>query len=124
MNWPNHYPDDCPPASASDAVGTSVYRLVAGRVPTDEDFKSYFDLGKAGPECERRGLSVAMAPDPLRRLRRVVPAKRHHSICKLQCHDGKLAQTGAKVTHYTWWIPNPGRVDIAVHCVVLEESEA
>ncbi len=61
MQWPDYFPDDCPPQDAQPATG-DVYRLVKQNPPESKDFiplrekKTGEDFGEK--ECQACGLSV------------------------------------------------------------------
>ena len=73
MQWPDHFPDDCPPENALSASG-EVYRLVRKVPPKKLDFKSHRENQPNrkfnAPECTVCGLSVYTDTEDIHRLRR------------------------------------------------------
>jgi len=61
MDWPNHFPEDCPPNATKDADGEEVYRLVDQNPPSDLDFISHrlrYPKREFSDECKACGLSI------------------------------------------------------------------
>lgn len=54
--FPSAWPDGCPPVDAVDAAD-AVFRIVDGPNPTNDSFRSHFELGKC-KQCNCRSLSV------------------------------------------------------------------
>lgn len=112
MQWPDYYPEDCPPENARPASGV-VYRLIRQSHPTSKDFRSHretqphrtFDV----PECIACGLSVFMDIEDVIRLQKRVPALRRRRVAKgtLVSDLGNMLPTPSRTgrSHHTWWVP-------------------
>ena len=113
MAWPSYYPIACPPDDTVEPHG-DVYRLVSGEVPDKKDFLSYWikfpnrrkSYQTKGEACEACGLSVSMALEDAKRLRRVIPQFRASKIAmaRLAPSQGRIKNTRGR-RHYTWWVP-------------------
>jgi hypothetical protein len=108
MKFPTHFPNQCPPATASDATGDP-FRLVDNNPPTASDFISYHLLGKKydkAKHCEACGLSVFVREEDVRQFLKAIPFFRKKHVAKgtVAADWGKVAQTG-RFSHHTWWIP-------------------
>ncbi len=108
--WPDFYPDDCPPSDANDLDGV-VYRLVKSNPPTEADARSHLELGASpkAPPCQRSGLSCALDREYLEDVRRAVPYRRKNRIARGEFHSehGKIKQTGPDRGHHTMWLRAP-----------------
>ncbi len=112
MEWPNHFPEGCPPDDADDAHGM-VFRLVDGDDPTLDDFQSWYERNPrrswGDALCRACGLSVLRDLDDAKALRRRIPSLKTKRIAAadLQPTMGKVQQTSSKhaSTHHTWWPP-------------------
>ncbi|MDV6303722.1 MULTISPECIES: hypothetical protein [Rhodococcus] len=113
--WPDHYPDQCPPADAARAVGL-YFRLVDAAPPTGEDTLSHVELKRAGArfknkdfgdqECMASGFSVFDEQLAAERTREAVGPLRKKLIAKVDVSgSGVLKQTGGNQNHHTWWRP-------------------
>lgn len=127
MEWPNHFPEGCPPDDADDAHGT-VVRLVRGNPPTPEDFQSQYEGNPrrswGDDRCRACGLSVFQDPEDARAISRRIPAfrNRHIATADLEPAMGRLKHTPSKhePTHHTWWLPT--NVNVAELFAVVGES--
>jgi hypothetical protein len=123
MQFPEDWPDDCPPGDSEPADGV-VFRLVKNDPPTAADFRTHHETGRlpGAPACLRCGLSVFRVPEDASHMRRLFP-RLGRLIAKgmLQAEHGvtKLT-TGRQPTHTTWW-PAEG-IDRAAPFAVLEED--
>lgn len=110
-SFPDFFPTDCPPTDATEAGGV-YYRLVGDDPPSQDDFRTYAELGLRPKDdfCLRCGLSmfptVASATNQYRHLRelfgdglRIGPLVAEG---ELHAKDGKTKQT-SKPPHETWW---------------------
>lgn len=114
MNWPTHFPNNCPPQEAEDAAGF-VYRLISDSYPDAEDFKSWREqnMDKELPtgvtECQASGLSIYRDKVDADKLIRKVPRfKKSRTALGLLTPDlGKILNTPSRssLSHHTWWIP-------------------
>lgn len=123
MDWPNHYPPQCPPSEAETAQQT-IYRFLARRNARARDFLSYYEIdikkvqeGKkerpedwGGKACIARGLSVFTELDHCYEMQALVPAMRKKSVGELELAsaDGaRLLRTrGQHPEHHTLWLPS------------------
>ena len=112
MEWPNFYPENCPPAEAEPAFGT-VYRLVQHDPALAEDFRSTWE------ECPGRfeeptiinsGVSIYTDPQDIERLKNRYKKK----FSKYKMAEGELNPTLGVIqhtpsslgkSHHTWWVP-------------------
>lgn len=105
--WPDHFGEDCPPASAGALDGVIFY-LVETCPPTADDFKCAIDRGsfEQQPRCLRAGLSCAVEAAALERRRERIPRLRTHQIASasLSQEHGNYAQTTSIPDHYTMWL--------------------
>lgn len=110
MEWPDYYPENCPPAEAEPASGT-VYRLVRHNPPQAEDFLSTWEeFPGRFQELNIRicGTSVYTDLKDIDRLKDRVPQLRSRKTAKgeLNQHLGRTQRTEAvEKSHITWWIP-------------------
>lgn len=110
MEWPDHFPENCPPPAAAWANGI-VYRFVKNNPPEAGDFISYQLLN---PEedyrektCQACGISVYRDKDDLLKKQNRVPAKRGSHIAEgnLNPDIGKILATPHQGdSHHTLWI--------------------
>ena len=56
MQFPDHYPLNCPPDDSLGPSGT-FYRFTEKQVPTQNDFTSFKEMGKSN-KCKACGISV------------------------------------------------------------------
>src|SRR3954452_12246733 len=111
MDWPSHYPANCPPASGSPAQG-EVLRYIEGDEPGPRDFLSYKELRPTEDfrdECKSRGVSVYRDHADLESLARRIAAYRTKRIviAALTPSAGITLPTPSRVasSHVTWWVP-------------------
>lgn len=115
MQWPNHFPENCPPPSALAPSG-KFYRFIEQNhtFPQPEDFSSWrvLNLDKKCPEniteCQACGLSVYDSFEEIQRMQKVIPRLRRMKIAVgiLNKHSGKIQNTPSRNSrlHYTWWV--------------------
>lgn len=107
----NGLPDNCPPDDVVEANG-EVFRLIAGKNPTKEDFESTSHRSPKrsfGDNCIASGLSVYRnKADILQTLNRVPALRKHnHGIAKgiLTPKLGVILDTPNNGdSHLTWWL--------------------
>ena len=118
MNWPNYYPDRCPPSDAPNADGV-VFRLVANVPPKASDFEPIVveqpHRDYSNCPCQACGVSVHRQREDsdalLQSLGRRVAAFRGKRVATgtLNPEVGLLKATPSakKIgkSHHTWWIP-------------------
>ena len=113
MQWPDYFPDDCPPQDAQPATG-DVYRLVKQNPPESKDFiplrekKTSEDFGER--ECQACGLSVLGNAEDALRMRKRARGMEKRLIAKgtLNPFLGKIKHTPSSRygrSHRTWWVP-------------------
>ena len=112
MQWPDYFPDDCPPQDAQPAT-SEVYRLVKRNPPESEAFiplrekKPNKDFGEK--ECQACGLSVLRNTEDALRMRRRAPGMKKRLVAKgtLSPCFGKIKNTPSSRygrLHHTWWV--------------------
>ncbi|WP_405121633.1 hypothetical protein [Pseudomonas petroselini] len=129
MTWPAHYPNQCPPSSASSTAGV-VYRFINGRNPAAKDFLSYYHLKPehdwGTQECNARGLSVYADLSACYELAEAVPAmkKKKIAVAKFSAPLGVWASTPSSNCqgHKTWWLPENIQNIVDVFTVIARES--
>lgn len=111
MKWPEHFPPGCPPDDAR-AAGGEVFRFVKNDPPKDEDFLSYWEMGRVGDRpCMRSGLSVYLDRGEAENARASVPGIRRQfpfiASAVLGATHGRMKPTpnGNARSHATWWVP-------------------
>ena len=113
-NWPEDFPEDCPPEHAPPADG-AYYRIVGNDPPAPSDFVSMYHLNRNRAEreisrgrrtqCETMGLSVHAE-----RMHAIECAQQYPKLggkiarLFLTPASGKAIQTGGGLgSHNTWW---------------------
>ena len=110
LQWPDYYPENCPPKEAEPASGT-VYRLVRHNPPQAKDFLSTWEEFPGRfpePTIKNSGVSVYTDPQDIERLK-----KRIRQLKDRKTAEGELNPTlgliqrtaGKEKSHHTWWIP-------------------
>lgn len=113
MEWPQHYPESCPPAIAKEASG-KVYRFIEKEheFPQDKDFMSWKELNPnkdyGEKECQACGLSIYISLEEAKRVASSIPRLKKMKIAEanLTKNSGKMENTPSNVSkdHFTWWI--------------------
>ena len=114
LEWPDFYPENCPPAGVERASGT-VYHLVQHDPPQTEDFITYYEENpkffESNPHLICKGCGVSVYTD-LRDIRRL--KKRSKKLKNRHIAEGKLNPTLGRIqhtpsrrrkSHHTWWVP-------------------
>ena len=110
MEWPDFYPENCPPAEAKPASGT-FYRLVKHNPPQAEDFLSTWEEFPGRfpePTIKNSGVSVYTDPQAIERLKKRVRQLKGRKTAEgeLNPMHGLIQSTeGKEKSHHTWWIP-------------------
>lgn len=110
LEWPDFYPENCPPPEAEPAAGT-VYRLVRNDPPQSKDFLSTWEEFPGRfpePTIQISGASVYTDPQDIERLKNRVRHLRNRKTAKGELNStlGFIQQTkGREKSHHTWWIP-------------------
>jgi len=110
MKWPNHYPEQCPPAQAI-AVSGKIFRFTGRATPKPRDFRSFYEISPSEDwgslACNARGLSVFSTKEDCVAAAEVCPALRKKCLCVAELPNtaGLLAETPSKNTqnHKTFW---------------------
>ena len=111
MAWPEHYPTDCPTASA-EAVNRSFYRLVNSNPPSDGDLRSNWQKFPAkqwgNSLCKACGLSIFSTKEDALKTRQRIPAFRDSllAIASVTPSSGVVLHTPSRQasSHHTWWL--------------------
>jgi len=110
VEWPDFYPENCPPEEAEPASGT-VYRLVKHNPPQAEDFLSTWEEFPGRfpkPNTRISGASVYTDLKDIERLKNRIAHLRNRKTAKGELNPtlGFIQQTeGKEKSHHTWWIP-------------------
>ncbi len=124
MEFPDGWPDECPPPDAEEASGI-VFRIVKNDPPKAEDMASHHETGKLpkAPPCLRCGLSVFRDLRDAVHQRLLLP-RLGNWIAQgtLRAEHGKTKlTTGKQPTHTTWWVYG-GVERTSLFTVVSEEA--
>ena len=131
MQWPDYFPENCPPENAQAAFG-QVYRLVDNDPPTPDDFQSWREqhpneqCPKTVTECQACGLSVFTSISDIEVAQRKVRRLRNKKIAvgNLTIELGQILPTPSQNTgqsHHTWWIPNDTKPWTIFHVINFTE---
>ncbi len=115
LQWPDYYPENCPPEAAKSASGT-VYRLVQSDPPQSEDFiplyidkPENFERKPISEVCQGCGVSVCKDKQDIERLQSSSGKmrKRHIAEGELNPTLGVIKHTPSRKykSHHTWWVP-------------------
>ena len=110
MQWPDYYPENCPPEGAEPASGT-VYRLVRHDPPQAEDFLSTWEEFPGRfpePTIKNSGVSVYTDPQDIERLKKRIRQLKGRKTAEGELNPvhGLIQPTeGKEKSHHTWWIP-------------------
>lgn len=105
MKFPDYFPEGCPPADATEAVG-DVFRIVRAGEIGEADFRSHHELGIAlgAPACARCGVSLFDSFDGAMHRRRLSPyLGAFISHGRLAPSAGKMKLTKPSSGHIEWW---------------------
>lgn len=123
-DYPDFYPEECPPADAPPAGGT-VFRLVRGTVPSPSDFVPVAIENPsrltAKTRCLGCGLTVFREVADVEQLQKRVAGHRDKRVAvgTLDEAAGVLKPTG-KPSHHTWWVR---RGFDPVSCFKVDENQ-
>lgn len=115
MEWPEFYPENCPPEDAEQASGT-VYRLVRHDPPQMVDFETLYEERPKFFEnkpndfiCKGCGVSVCRNFEDIERLQRSSGKMRKRQVAEgiVNSNHGVILHTPSALykSHHTWWIP-------------------
>lgn len=114
LQWPDYYPENCPPETAEPASGT-VYRLVQNDPPQAEDFQSSWEEFPGRfpePTIINSGVSVYTDPQDIdrlfERLKNRIGHLRNRKTARGELNPmlGMIQNTPShEKSHHTWWIP-------------------
>lgn len=106
MNFPDYFPNGCPPEDAK-AIEILAYRICKNNPITHEDFLSYYELGKRFNGVNGYGVSLLVDLKEANTIL-AMPAHRRDLIAKgLTAREcGVLKQTSSNIrkSHFTWWL--------------------
>lgn len=112
-SFPDIFPDGCPPNN-SNHEKIKVYRLVEKEIISENDFKSFTELGRDAQDSKNPfiefGLSVNTDYEELKKVWRGNPGlkRKFKKICKGFTYicTGTIKATPSKAQqhHHTWWI--------------------
>lgn len=113
-DWPDDFPESCPPSSAIPATG-KFYRLVRDENPSESDFDSNyrekprrFDGWANKRLCLAMGTSVCRTMEDIEYTRQSIGALKNRRIAVGAINgSGVMMATPArdKPSHHTWWRP-------------------
>jgi hypothetical protein len=115
--WPDHYPESCPPGDATTPAG-ACYRLVKKAQPEERDFMSHLEMHLKGvrfteknwadsKDCLAAGLSVYPTKDAAEQKRKSNGGMKRLKIAEGDITGvGLLGDTSSKSDphHQTWWV--------------------
>lgn len=127
MQWPNFFPDNCPPSTAFPANG-KVYRFVKKDPPKHKDFYSHRqnqpNRNFNAEECVVCGISVFKDIEDALSVKRIIPAFKKRKIAEgtVKRFMGKMLHTPSNNadSHHTWWIPDNTDPSSAFVCIKIE----
>ena len=103
--YPDWFPEDCPPSTAADAAG-EYFRIVEAQAVSETDFLSHHELGTAlGAEpCARCGVSLFNSLEKALHRQRLSP-RLGTLVSKglLAPPHGKTGVPNSKSGHLEWW---------------------
>jgi hypothetical protein len=110
-NFPEYYPEQCPPSEAKDVDG-NVFRFTARNTPHKRDFLSFYELSPDknwdADTCQAMGLSVFPSISACHEMQSKIPALRKKKIASANLNNshGKFAHTPSTNSkrHMTWWV--------------------
>ena len=110
LQWPNFYPENCPPEEAQPASGI-VYRLVRHDPPQVDDFLSSWEEFPGRfpkPNIRICGASIYTNPKDIERLKNRIRHLKNRKTAKGELNPtlGVIQHTPSiEKSHHTWWIP-------------------
>lgn len=107
MTFPAAWPTNCPPPDAGDASG-EVFRIVNDDPPSEQDLKSYAELGLLpdANACRRTAVSVFPShAQACHRLQMSPRLGRGVASATLVPAHGKMKLTDDRSGHIAWWAP-------------------
>ena len=115
MEWPDFYPENCPPAEAEPASGI-VYRLVIHDPAQEGDFKTPFEENPERfnnkPDIKNCGLSIQTDirdSEQLQKMMKMVPRFKNSQIAEGELNPtlGLIQHTPSSKykSHHSWWVP-------------------
>lgn len=114
MEWPDFYPENCPPEEGEPTSGI-VYRLVRNDLPQTKDFTTFYEENpkffEGNPHliCKGCGVSVYRDPKDITRLKKRYKKFKNRHIAEGKLHSalGVILHTPSPriISHHTWWVP-------------------
>lgn len=128
MAWPEHYPPNCPPASAV-AVEGIYYRLVNNNPPEESDLRSNWqkfpNTQWGNSLCKACGLSIFSTKEDAQRTRLRIPAFRDSLVAaaSVDPSSGPVLHTPSRhaQSHHTWWLDE--EYAAVCHLLTIEEEQ-
>jgi hypothetical protein len=113
--FPNHYPEGCPPVD-TELPGEYLHLVPhADRPPRKRDFYSCYEKGKGkdlpdSEACSIRGISIHTDERDLQRLLRLWPKMQERCIIRIKLPGGHgvVQHTPSEdggPSHHDWWVP-------------------
>ena len=132
MQWPDYFPDDCPPQDAQPATG-DVYRLVkteSTRIKRLYPHSAKSNLVKilVRDECKVCGLSVFRRFEDAVEMKNRERGMKNRLIAKgtLSPDLGKIKHTPSSKpygqSHHTWWVPTEVEPWSVFHVVQIPQE--
>jgi hypothetical protein len=129
MEWPSHFPGNCPPSGGKPAQGF-VYRFTESAEPTPDDFRSFKELRPeedfGSKECQSCGVSVFTDLAEVEAMARKIPAySTKYAAGGILTHElGITLPTPSRErkSHVTWWIPRGVEPWLAFRVISLPED--
>lgn len=110
MHYPDYFPENCPPNDC-ETTNKLLYRFCKGDIVCENDFLSYFQLGKKFNDIIGYGLSMLSSLEEAKNYLLLSPKlikdKKFKSIAKGYTEsDGvwKHTPTNKFASHVTWWL--------------------
>jgi hypothetical protein len=105
--WPEFYPDDCPPEDAEDTEGVVFHLVTDDPIPESDLYDTAYhrDAFASLDECKRVSLSSHREKQDLQETKSTVPRLSDRKIAKadLDPEFGKIKQT-FDPSHHSLWI--------------------
>ena len=130
MQYPDYFPDECPPKDAQPAAG-DVYRVVKQNPPNSKDFIP-LRAKKSGDfedECKACGLSVFKNFEDAVDMKNRERGMKNRLIAKgtLGPHLGKIKHTPSSQpygkSHHTWWVPTEAEPWNVFHVIQIPQED-
>jgi hypothetical protein len=130
MSFPEHYPDQCPPAGAIEPNGEEYYFRKVRKKTTEEDFLSQYDLNLPNSDnCSGRSVSMFTKQAGAIRLIKGYPNNDEFTLAKiapkkewgLQKRGKSRGKAGAHV--HLWLLSQTDALELVENSELVDESE-